>query len=111
MPCPAGLLEVLVPGGLPPPRTSLFPLPPWTPLCAANMDRMKKSGFIIPTEVPKHSWLRRGVGAPPNRHGIRPGRHWDGVDRSNGFERDLFKRQTELKRRDQEAYMWAQGDM
>ena len=24
-------------------------------------------------EVPKHSWLRRGVGQPPNRYGIKPG--------------------------------------
>ncbi|KAK1424301.1 hypothetical protein QVD17_19628 [Tagetes erecta] len=34
-------------------------------------ERMKESGFIIPQEVPKHSWLKWGLDAAPNGYGIR----------------------------------------
>ena len=66
-----------------------------------SMDDLKKSGFRIPQEVPPHSWLRRGVVAPHNRYGFKPGRHWDGVDRGTGFEAKMFRKKSELKERAQ----------
>ena len=72
-------------------------------------EALKKSGFRIPQEVPAHSWMRRGIGAAPNRYGIRPGRHWDGVDRSTGFEQELFKTQNQVRARDHGAWKMAQA--
>lgn len=74
-------------------------------------EKIRESGFIIPQDIPSHSWLKRGVDPPANRYGIKPGRHWDGVDRSNGFERGLFKRQNEKRATETEAYLWSVADM
>lgn len=64
------------------------------------------SGFAVPQGVPEHSWLRRGVQAAPNRHGIKPGRHWDGVARSNGFERKfVFEYANRRAARETEKYL------
>ena len=71
-------------------------------------EQLKKSGFRIPQEVPEHSWIRRGVGPPLNRYGIKPGRHWDGVDRSTGFEQEMFKAKNDRRSRDQSAWKYVQ---
>eukprot|EP01018_Ginkgo_biloba_P010069 Gb_35391 [translate_table: standard] len=73
--------------------------------------KIKESGFIVPQDIPSHSWLKRGIDPPANRYGIKPGRHWDGVDRSNGFERESFKRQNDKRATEMEAYLWSVSDM
>ncbi|XP_075509465.1 uncharacterized protein LOC142545901 isoform X2 [Primulina tabacum] len=74
-------------------------------------EKMKESGFIIPQEIPSHSWIKRRLEAAPNRYGIKPGRHWDGVDRSNGYEKEMFKRTNEKRATEMEAYMWSVSEM
>ncbi|KAF8926961.1 hypothetical protein BGZ58_010742 [Dissophora ornata] len=48
---------------------------------------------------------------PPNRFNIRPGYRWDGVDRSNEFEKSYFERMNTRKNNAMEAHMWSVEDM
>ncbi|KAL1881591.1 Pre-mRNA-splicing factor cwc26 [Paecilomyces lecythidis] len=42
----------------------------------------------------------------PNRYGIRPGHRWDGVDRSNGFEKEWFAARNRKQRIGELEYQW-----
>ncbi|KAL1517240.1 hypothetical protein ABEB36_001029 [Hypothenemus hampei] len=49
--------------------------------------------------------------AAPNRFGIRPGYRWDGVDRSNGYEKKWFEVQNSRTATVEESYKWSTEDM
>lgn len=75
----------------------------WNDPAAAFLTKKKTKG----PRKPEYT----GPPPPPNRFGIKPGYRWDGVDRSNGFEKKLFQRQNERQRVATASYEWSVDDM
>lgn len=69
--------------------------------------KQKKNPDGTANSVPKYS----GPEPPPNRYGIRPGYRWDGVDRSNGFEKKLVDLKNNRKATEEIAYKWSVEDL
>ncbi|XP_035699250.1 BUD13 homolog [Branchiostoma floridae] len=67
----------------------------------------KKSKGKDGKERPRYS----GPAPPPNRFNLWPGYRWDGVDRSNGFEKRFFQAQANKRAVKDEAYKWSVEDM
>ncbi|KAK3703291.1 hypothetical protein RRG08_017335 [Elysia crispata] len=67
----------------------------------------EKAGVKKKKELPRY----KGPAPPPNRFNLMPGYRWDGVDRSNGFEKKIFAHRANKTAIKEMAYKWSTEDM
>lgn len=73
----------------------------------ASLLNDRKLFLVFISVKPRYS----GTEPPPNRFNIWPGYRWDGVDRSNGFERQYFASLSNKKAIKDISYKWSVEDM
>uniref|UniRef100_H2V3P3 BUD13 homolog n=1 Tax=Takifugu rubripes TaxID=31033 RepID=H2V3P3_TAKRU len=73
----------------------------------AAMLRRKKERSTTTKEKPRY----KGPAPPLNRFNILPGYRWDGVNRSNGFEKKRYERMADKRAAQEAAYKWSVEDM
>ena len=72
-------------------------------------DRIKSNvwRYVNVLEKPRY----KGPTPPINRFNIWPGYRWDGVDRSNGWEKKRFTAMSDQKSFEAEKYKWSIENM